>query len=849
MARERRTGLGLLVRPHWGGWGALGRDRVRSRRIRPRATIRKTLRAALVYVLSLAVAPAAVQGAVPIVQSPAQLPFLVTPVEVFAQQAAPAAPAAIGAFAMSVRFAGSSDTPSLPVLLAAAVEFNRTPVAAQPEPEARFDHEATAFSLTGAHRIVQCEECHLNGVFDGTPTQCGACHNGSRTVGTPPDHLPTTQQCADCHETSNFSVVRLFDHTQTFGTCATCHNGARVPGKPPNHPLSSNICEDCHISLDWSLINFDHSSVTGTCASCHNGTAATGKPANHIPTSNVCEDCHITADWSIVRFDHTGVTGTCASCHNGTTATGKPTNHIPTSNVCEDCHVSTDWSIINFDHAGVTGTCASCHNGTTATGKPANHIPTSNVCEDCHDSTDWSIINFDHAGVTGTCASCHNGTTATGKPTNHIADQQCLRGLPRHHQLDDGQVRSRGRDRHLRQLPQRHDGDRQADESHPDEQCLRGLPRHARSGRSSHFDHAGVTGTCASCHNGTTATGKPTNHIPTSNVCEDCHVTHGLDDRTVRPRARHRHLRELPQRHDGDRQADQPHPDQQCLRGLPHHHDLDDGHASTTPASPGPAQAATTARRRPASRRTTSPTSNVCEDCHVTTNWTTVTVRPRARHRHLRQLPQRHDGDRQAVEPHLRRPAMSARTATSRRNWTTVQFDHSAVTGTCASCHNGTTATGKPSNHIPTTQCLRGLPRRRRTGRRCGSTTAPSPAPAPAATMARRRPASRPTTSRRAMSARTATSRRPGRRSFRPRAASPAPAPAATMARRRRASRPTTSRPLPVRHVPFHARLDRRPLSIMRGQRVRAPPATMEPQPPASRLATLLRRTIATTAI
>ena len=30
---------------------------------------------------------------------------------------------------------------------------------------------------------------------------------------------------------------------------------------------------------------------------------------------------------------------------------------------------------------------------------------------------------------------------------------------------------------------------------------------------------------CASCHNGTTATGKPVNHIATNNVCEDCHVT------------------------------------------------------------------------------------------------------------------------------------------------------------------------------------------------------------------------------------------------------------------------------------------------------------------------------------
>jgi len=41
------------------------------------------------------------------------------------------------------------------------------------------------------------------------------------------------------------------------------------------------------------------------------------------------------------------------------------------------------------------------------------------------------------------------------------------------------------------------------------------------------FDHGAVTGTCASCHNGTTARGKNASHIPTGNVCEDCHVTTG----------------------------------------------------------------------------------------------------------------------------------------------------------------------------------------------------------------------------------------------------------------------------------------------------------------------------------
>jgi hypothetical protein len=39
------------------------------------------------------------------------------------------------------------------------------------------------------------------------------------------------------------------------------------------------------------------------------------------------------------------------------------------------------------------------------------------------------------------------------------------------------------------------------------------------------FDHAGVTGNCMSCHNGSTAPGKPSNHLPTSADCGGCHST------------------------------------------------------------------------------------------------------------------------------------------------------------------------------------------------------------------------------------------------------------------------------------------------------------------------------------
>ena len=39
------------------------------------------------------------------------------------------------------------------------------------------------------------------------------------------------------------------------------------------------------------------------------------------------------------------------------------------------------------------------------------------------------------------------------------------------------------------------------------------------------MNHTGITGNCASCHNGSTATGKPSNHFPTTLDCSTCHLS------------------------------------------------------------------------------------------------------------------------------------------------------------------------------------------------------------------------------------------------------------------------------------------------------------------------------------
>jgi hypothetical protein len=294
-------------------------------------------------------------------------------------------------------------------------------LAAHAQQRVEFDHFRTGFPLTGAHERVPCEACHTGGVFEGTPSSCGTCHApGSLRAATakPPDHIPTSNFCEDCHVVSSWSSVR-FDHRDVTGPCQTCHNGAMATGKPGNHLLTTADCGTCHRTLSWTPARFDHAGITGGCFQCHNGTTATGKPPSHPPTGNDCEQCHDTRSWATAGFDHAGFTGGCFQCHNGATATGKPPSHPPTGNDCEQCHDTRSWANASFDHSRVTGNCMSCHNGSTATGKGANHFVTTLDCNACHNTTRWSpALAYRHAsadypdhGSQVECRDCHTGNT------------------------------------------------------------------------------------------------------------------------------------------------------------------------------------------------------------------------------------------------------------------------------------------------------------------------------------------------------------------------------------------------------------------------------------------------------
>ena len=105
--------------------------------------------------------------------------------------------------------------------------------------QATFDHAQTAFPLTGRHSQAACRDCHLNGVYQGTPRECAACHDD------PEFHRGLLgSDCGSCHNTAAWSPAR-YDRPHTFpidhgesgpSPCHTCHLVA----------LSAHDCYGCH---------------------------------------------------------------------------------------------------------------------------------------------------------------------------------------------------------------------------------------------------------------------------------------------------------------------------------------------------------------------------------------------------------------------------------------------------------------------------------------------------------------------------------------------------------------------------------------------------------------------------
>lgn len=105
--------------------------------------------------------------------------------------------------------------------------------------QATFDHAQTAFPLLGQHADIACQDCHVDGLYQGTPQDCFACHED------PVFHLGLFgQDCAECHSAEGWLPAQ-YSRTHIFpishgergpSSCRTCH---------PND-LQTYDCYGCH---------------------------------------------------------------------------------------------------------------------------------------------------------------------------------------------------------------------------------------------------------------------------------------------------------------------------------------------------------------------------------------------------------------------------------------------------------------------------------------------------------------------------------------------------------------------------------------------------------------------------
>jgi hypothetical protein len=226
-----------------------------------------------------------------------------------------------------------------------------------------FNHNTTTFPLTGAHTVVSCGLCHVNGNYSGTlPTDCYSCHTlqwqSTATLGGfVPNHIalgyPTT--CASCHTTTSW-LGAAFNHSTTgfpltgahvTVACNLCHI---TTARPPVD------CYSCHTALWQSTAN-----LGGVVP---NHLAIDAAAAGIVPAS--CATCHTTTNWLGATFahpwwitSHGNAGGVCATCHTNSS------NY--TVFVCSNgtCHPQ---ALINQTHQGnpsyvwSTGvTCHACH--------------------------------------------------------------------------------------------------------------------------------------------------------------------------------------------------------------------------------------------------------------------------------------------------------------------------------------------------------------------------------------------------------------------------------------------------------------------------------------------------------
>lgn len=295
----------------------------------------------------------------------------------------------------------------------------------------KFDHGKTRFTLTGAHRTLACDACHIGGRYQDTPETCNGCH------ATDDEHRGSRgANCSKCHTTSEWKTAK-FDHRKETGyallgvherlDCRTCHRSGDLKKKIPKDCAGCHQaddahagrfgpkCGDCHDNERWQVQSYDHAArdkfaLSGAhakldCYACHSAALATQK----LPRN--CAGCHRSED------PHGGkLKGGCGDCHGEQSfRTGILFDHdltkFPLLGLhrvvsCAQCHET-----MAFDAA--PSACGRCH-----ARDDVHRGDLGKKCETCHSPNGWRLWTFDHDAQTHfplrgahaklKCADCHH---------------------------------------------------------------------------------------------------------------------------------------------------------------------------------------------------------------------------------------------------------------------------------------------------------------------------------------------------------------------------------------------------------------------------------------------------------
>lgn len=316
-------------------------------------------------------------------------------------------------------------------------------------PAKLFNHDNAKFRLTGRHKEVLCEKCHIKEIKNSAGYQkfkgvnfssCQSCH-------TDPHGGKFGNDCEKCHNTNSFKQVNVsqFDHNKTkfplLGkhknvNCNACH-GNNLSNKP-----KFEHCTDCHKDYHDKQFVTDQGDIKD-CSFCHtvsgfSPSRFTIKEHNktnfkisgkHLAVS--CFSCHYkNNEW---RFKNIGVK--CFNCHSNVHGTELTEKYLGNNN-CESCHDVSAWSSVSFNHQ-ITGfqllgkhqkaECRDCHTISTEEGRKFRFISLDSKCENCHNDIhsgqfsmdnnndclrchqfeNWEPVNFDHNKTRFSLAGAH----------------------------------------------------------------------------------------------------------------------------------------------------------------------------------------------------------------------------------------------------------------------------------------------------------------------------------------------------------------------------------------------------------------------------------------------------------